>query len=99
MSSGPFLIHFTARMLSWTGSAVAPIGTAFAVLHLGGGASGVGLVLAAGMAPQILLLLIGGVVADRFSRAQVMVWANVTSAMAEVWRPSCCEPVLRRCGI
>lgn len=78
-----FRLHFTARMLSWTGSAVAPIGMAFAVLHLGGGASGLGLVLAANMAPQILLLLIGGVVADRWSRATVMVWTNILSAAAE----------------
>lgn len=78
-----FRLHFTARMLSWTGSAVAPIGMAFAVLHLGGGASGLGLVLAANMAPQILLLLIGGVVADRWSRATVMVWTNIVSAGAE----------------
>lgn len=78
-----FRLHFTARMLSWTGSAVAPIGMAFAVLHLGGGASGLGLVLAANIAPQILLLLIGGVVADRWSRATVMVWTNILSAGAE----------------
>lgn len=78
-----FRLHFTARMLSWTGSAVAPIGMAFAVLHLGGGATGLGLVLAANMAPQILLLLIGGVVADRWSRAAVMVWTNILSATSE----------------
>ncbi|WP_274565088.1 MFS transporter [Streptomyces spiramyceticus] len=78
-----FRLHFTARMLSWTGSAVAPIGMAFAVLHLGGGASGLGLVLAANVAPQILLLLIGGVVADRWSRATVMVWTNILSAGAQ----------------
>ncbi|MFD5749683.1 MFS transporter [Streptomyces sp. NPDC127033] len=72
-------------MLSWTGSAVAPIGMAFAVLHLGGGASGLGLVLAANMAPQIVLLLIGGVVADRWSRAAVMVWTNILSAGAEAF--------------
>ncbi|GAA3500995.1 MFS transporter [Streptomyces prasinosporus] len=79
----PFRLHFTARMLSWTGSAVAPVGLAFAVLGLGAGASGLGLVLAAGVVPQILLLLIGGVVADRFSRARVMVWKNVLCAAAE----------------
>ncbi|MEV5879374.1 MFS transporter [Streptomyces sp. NPDC052101] len=83
MSVRPFRLHFTARLLSWTGSAVAPIGLAFAVLSLRGGATGLGLVLAASVVPQILLLLIGGVVADRFSRAKVMVWANIVSAVAE----------------
>lgn len=79
----PYRLHFTARLLSWTGSAVSPIGLAFAVLHIGGGASALGLVLAASVAPQILLLLVGGVVADRLSRARVMVWSNVVSAVAE----------------
>lgn len=76
-------MHFFARMLSWTGSAVAPIGLAFAVFHIDGGPGALGLVLAAGMIPQILLLLIGGVVADRWSRARVMVWANVVCCVAE----------------
>jgi len=79
----PYRIHFSARLLSWTGSAVAPIGLAFAVLGLGGGATGLGLVLAASVVPQILLLLVGGVVADRWSRATVMLWSNVVSAAAE----------------
>lgn len=78
-----FRLHFAARLLSWTGSAVAPIALAFATLHLGGGARSLGLVLAAGMGPQIVLLLVGGVVADRWSRARVMVWTNVVSAVAE----------------
>lgn len=78
-----YRLHFAARMLSWTGSAVSSIGLAFAVLYIGGGATGLGLVLAAGIAPQILLLLVGGVVADRWSRARVMVWTNAVSALAE----------------
>ncbi|MFI5804494.1 MFS transporter [Streptomyces sp. NPDC051561] len=76
-------MHFAARLLSWTGSAVAPLGLAFAVLQLGGGATGLGLVLAASVVPQILLLLVGGVVADRWSRARVMLWSNVVSATAQ----------------
>ncbi|WP_432816242.1 MFS transporter [Streptomyces vilmorinianum] len=78
-----YRLHFTARLLSWTGSAVAPIGLAFAVLHIERGAGGLGLVLATGMVPQILLLLVGGVVADRFSRARVMVWSNIVCFAAE----------------
>ncbi|MGW0949874.1 MFS transporter [Streptomyces sp. NPDC002623] len=83
MTIRPFRRHVVARMLSWTGSAVSPIGLAFAVLHVGGGATGLGWVLAAGTAPQILLLLVGGVVADRWSRARAMLWTNVVSAVAE----------------
>lgn len=79
----PYRLHITARMLSWTGSAVSPIGLAFEVLKIGGGATALGLVLAASVAPQILLLLVGGVVADRLSRSLVMVWSNVVCAVAE----------------
>ncbi|MBD0742979.1 hypothetical protein BG418_01295 [Streptomyces sp. CBMA152] len=79
----PYRLHFTARLLSWTGSAVSPIGLAFAVLHIGGGATALGMVLAASVVPQILLLLVGGVAADRLSRARVMVWSNITCAVAE----------------
>lgn len=79
----PYRLHFTARLLSWTGSAVSPIALAFAVLRIGGGAGALGLVLAASVVPQILLLLVGGVVADRLSRARVMVWSNIVCAVAE----------------
>jgi MFS family permease len=51
---------------------VAPIGLAFAVLRI-----------AASVVPQILLLLVGGVAADRLPRQRVMVWSNVVCAVAE----------------
>ena len=34
---GPYRPHFTARLLSWTGPAVTPIGLAFEILGIGGG--------------------------------------------------------------
>ncbi|MEU6443197.1 MFS transporter [Streptomyces sp. NPDC047046] len=78
-----FRTHFAARVVSWAGSAVSPLAMAFAVLRLpGGGPSALGWTLAAGMVPQIVLLLVGGVVADRVSRAVVMLWSNVVSACA-----------------
>ncbi|MFJ3941733.1 hypothetical protein [Streptomyces parvus] len=60
-----------------------PIGLAFAVLKIGGGTGALGAVLAASVVPQILLLLVGGVVADRLPRHRVMVWSNVVCAAAE----------------
>ena len=78
-----YRLHFTARVLSWTGSAVSPIALAFAVLHIGGSTSALGIVLAANAVPQVLLLLVGGVVADQWSRARVMLWSNVACAVAE----------------
>lgn len=62
---------------------MAPIGLAFAVFRIGGGPGALGVVLAANVVPQVLLLLVGGVVADRLSRSRVMVWSNIVCAAAE----------------
>ncbi|MET7422124.1 MFS transporter [Dactylosporangium sp. NPDC005555] len=81
---GPaFAAYFAGRVLSSGGSAVAPLATAFAALHLGGGASALGWVLAAGLAPQLVLLLIGGVAADRWSRPLIMVVSNLIAGGAQ----------------
>ncbi|SEM69755.1 MFS transporter [Streptacidiphilus jiangxiensis] len=78
-----YRLHFSARTLSSAGAAVSPIGLAFAALRIGGTASSLGWILAAGMLPQIAFQLVGGVVADRWSRARVMVWTNLVPAVAE----------------
>ncbi|MGQ4616397.1 MFS transporter [Nocardia sp. R7R-8] len=78
-----FRILFWGRTISLTGSAVAPIAQAFAVLDLTGSATAFGVVLAIGYTPLIAFLLIGGVVADRFSRSTVMVWSNWICAAAQ----------------
>ncbi len=76
---------FAARSISVLGSAIAPVALAFAVLDLpGSSASTLGLVLAAQQVPQILFILLGGVVADRFPRARVMVAADITAGLAEL---------------
>jgi MFS family permease len=61
------------------GNAMAPIGLAFAVLDLTGSTSDLGIVLASRAIATIVLLLIGGVWADRLPRHVVMVTANVAS--------------------
>jgi len=61
------------------GSAMAPVGLAFAVLDLTGSTSDLGIVLASRAITTIVLLLIGGVWADRLPRHVVMVTANVAS--------------------
>jgi predicted MFS family arabinose efflux permease len=53
------------------------VALAFAVIELGGSASEVGLVLAAGWAPLVVTVLAGGVIADRTSRRAVMVAADL----------------------
>ena len=76
---------FAARSISVLGSAIAPVALAFAVLDLPGAtASTLGLVLAAQVVPQIVFILLGGVVADRFPRARVMVAADLLAGSAEL---------------
>jgi predicted MFS family arabinose efflux permease len=53
------------------------------VLDLTGSATDLGLVLAAAWVPQLLLVLFGGVFADRLPRHLVMVGSNVLSAAAQ----------------
>ena len=56
---------------------------AFAVLDLGGSATTLGQVLAARTVPMVLVLLFGGVLADRFPRSLVLQASNLTSALAQ----------------
>ncbi len=78
-----FRVLFAGRLVSVAGSTVAPVALAFAVLDLGGSATALGVVLAAGIVPQVVLLLVGGVIADRLPRGRVMVASNVVSAAAQ----------------
>ncbi|XVU26376.1 MFS transporter [Actinoplanes sp. CA-054009] len=75
--------YWLGRVVSSAGSAVAPVALAFAILHIGGRTSSLGWVLAAATVPQLFFLLIGGVVADRVSRARVLVVANLLAAFSE----------------
>jgi predicted MFS family arabinose efflux permease len=70
-------------MVSLLGSAVAPIALAFGVLDLTGSKTDLGLVLSANAVPQVLLILFGGVFADRLPRHLVMVGSNLVSAGAQ----------------
>jgi MFS family permease len=78
-----FRLLFSGELVSLLGTAVAPIALAFAVLDLTGSATDLGFVLAAGWAPQIVFILIGGVLGDRLPRNLVMVGANLLSAGAQ----------------
>jgi MFS family permease len=78
--SRPFRLLFGGRLTDNLANAVAPIALAFAVLDLGGSPTVLGLVLAARTLPMVLLVLFGGVIADRLPRHLVLVAANVVSA-------------------
>ncbi|MFB7474401.1 MFS transporter [Kitasatospora sp. NPDC056184] len=80
-ASRNFRIQTAATVVSGLGNAGAPIATAFAVLDNGGSTGDVGYVTAARLLPTVLLLLVGGALADRLPRHHVMVAANVFSAV------------------
>jgi MFS family permease len=80
LSSIPFRYLFFGRLADNVAHAVAPIALAFAVLDLGGSAGDLGLVLAARTIPLVVLVLLGGVIADRLPRHLVLVVANVVAA-------------------
>lgn len=79
-----FRLLFLARVTSFAGSAMAPVALAFAVLERTDDASALGIVLAARSIPQLIFLLVGGVVADRLPRNVVMVAADIGSGTAQV---------------
>lgn len=81
--SKPFRLLFAGELVSLLGTAVAPVALAFAVLDLTGSATDLGYVLAAGWLPQVVFILIGGVLGDRLPRNLVMVGANLLSAAAQ----------------
>lgn len=54
---------------------------ALAVLQVGAGPRDLGVILAAGTIPTLLFLLVGGAVADRFSRKRLLVGTNLASGV------------------
>ncbi len=78
-----FAWYFSGRAVSTIGSVMAPVALAFAVLDLTGSASALGVVVAARTLPQVLFLLVGGAVADRFSRSVVMQVSHILSALTQ----------------
>ncbi|MGW2957525.1 MFS transporter [Streptomyces sp. NPDC001220] len=72
-----------ARIISVLGNGFARIALAFAVLSLPGATPGeLSLVVACQAVPQLALVLVGGVIADRVSRSGLMVVSDVLGALS-----------------
>jgi MFS family permease len=71
-----FRRFYTGYVASLLGSSMSTVAIAFAVLDSGKNATGLGYVFAAGVVPQVLVLPVAGVVADRFGRRRVMLAAD-----------------------
>jgi Major Facilitator Superfamily len=69
--------YFVGYVASNVGTAMASVALAFAVLDSGGNATDLGLVLATGIIVQVVLMIGGGVLADRLGRRRVMLSADV----------------------
>lgn len=74
-----------ARTASSLGSAAAPVALAFAILDVPGAGPGtLGLVLASRSVANVVLVLLGGVLADRVSRSRLMVGSDLVAGTAQL---------------
>jgi MFS family permease len=78
-----FRRFYAGYLTSLFGSSMSTVAIAWAVLDSGHGATGLGFVFAAGVVPQVLLLPLAGVVADRLGRRRVMLAADAVRSAAQ----------------
>ncbi|MEV7096285.1 MFS transporter [Amycolatopsis sp. NPDC051045] len=74
----------TGRSLSFLATALVPIALTLAVINATGSAGDLGLVLAAELVPQLALLPVGGVLADRFPAQRVAFAADLLRGVAQL---------------
>lgn len=79
----PFRFYFASRTVNLLGTTMASVALAFAVLEITSDPAALGQVLAAHTVPMVVLLLWGGVLADRFPRDRVLQFSNLTSALSQ----------------
>jgi len=77
LTERPFRLLWIGRTCSSIGDSLIPVALAFAVLRIGGGASGLGIVLAAATIGRASFTVAGGVWADRLPRRAVMLTADL----------------------
>ncbi len=75
-----FRLLFVAQTASMAGDAPAMLAITFVVLEIGGSPAALGAVLAARFVPLTALLLLGGVLADRFPRRGLMIASDLARA-------------------
>jgi MFS family permease len=78
-----FARYLAASTVSTLGSGMAMVALAFAVLEFGG-ATDLGIVLLAREIPIVVLLLLGGVFADRIPRRTILVSSDLVKGLAQV---------------
>ena len=83
LTERPFRLLFAGRAISSLGDRLVPVALAFAVLDLTGSVTDLGLVIAAQTTPLVVLVLFGGVWADRLPRQLVMLASDCVRALAQ----------------
>src|ERR1039458_7658921 len=78
-----FRRFFAGYATSALGTSMSSVAIAFAVLDEGGTATDLGIVFAAGIMPQVLFMLGGGVIADRSGRRPAMLDADAARCRSE----------------
>jgi predicted MFS family arabinose efflux permease len=78
-----FRRFYAGYVTSLLGSSMSSVAVAFAVLDSGGSAADLGYVFAAGIVPQVIFMLGGGVIADRLGRRRVMLTADAARCCAQ----------------
>jgi MFS family permease len=80
-----FRLLFIGRTVSLLGDAVVPVVLAIAVAEATGSASALALVLGCAMVPKLLLLPVGGVVADRLDARLVALTTDLVRCAAQLY--------------
>ena len=83
LHEGSFARYLAAVTVSTLGTGMAMVALAFAVLDFGG-ATDLGIVLLAREVPLVVLLLVGGVFADRLPRRTILVGTDLVKGAAQV---------------
>jgi MFS family permease len=68
---------FASTLVSELGDGIVSVALAFAVLDLTGSATDLGVIIASRFVAQVVVMLVGGVVADRLNRRVIMVAADL----------------------
>jgi MFS family permease len=84
LTEWPFRLLWLGRTGSSIGDSLIPVALAFAVLRIGGGATGLGIVLAAFTIGRASFVVVGGVWADRLPRRAVMITADLVRFCTQV---------------
>ena len=82
LGSKPFALVWSGQTISSLGDGVTLTALAWQVLVLTGSGTAMGVVLIAQTLPRVCFLLLGGVVADRFSRRNVLLWSDTVRGVA-----------------